>query len=67
MIGGKRQGAGRPPAHIKLKKRAISIKLPEWLIQWMDNQPGTNRAILIESALKTVHNINAPKNKHLDI
>ena len=58
--GGKRQGAGRPPAPAELKKRMVSIRLPEWLIQWMDEQPKTNRAVLIEEALKKVHNIEPP-------
>lgn len=53
----KRQGAGRPPAPADLKKRMISIRLPEWLLNWMDEQPGTNRAVLIEDALKKVYRI----------
>jgi len=56
MMGGKRQGAGRPPAPYELKKRMVSIRLPEWLIKWMDDQP-ENRAVLIEDALKKVHGI----------
>lgn len=57
MHGGKREGAGAPKTHPDLKKRAISVKLPEWLIQWMDEQPNTNRAILIEESLRKVHEI----------
>lgn len=60
MHGGKRQGAGRPPAPEELKKRMVSIRLPEWIIQWMDAQPDTNRAVLIEEALKKVHRIAPP-------
>jgi hypothetical protein len=60
---GKRKGVGRPPAPVELKKRMISIRLPEWLLQWMDNQPETNRAVLIEHALKTVHGIKPPNNE----
>ena len=60
MAGGKRQGAGRPPAPVELKKRMVSIRLPEWLIQWMYEQPETNRAVLIEEALKKVHSIEPP-------
>jgi hypothetical protein len=59
--GGKRQGAGRPPAPAELKKRMVSIRLPEWLIQWMDEQPETNRAVLIEGALKKMHGIQPPE------
>lgn len=60
--GGKRQGAGRPPAPVFLKKRMVSIRLPEWLILWMDAQTETNRAALIEDALKEAHGIEPPKN-----
>lgn len=60
MAGGKREGAGRPPAPHLLKKRMVSIRLPEWLILWMDEQPGTNRAVLIETALSKLHNLKPP-------
>lgn len=60
MAGGKRPGAGRPPAPKELKKRMVSIRLPGWLINWMDEQPDTNRALLIESALKKTHGIDPP-------
>ena len=58
--GGNRSGAGRPPAPPLLKKESIHIKLPKWLILWMDDQPGMNRAVLIENALKKVHGIEPP-------
>lgn len=58
--GGKREGAGRPPAPELLKKTPRSVKLPEWLWRWMDEQPGTNRALLIEDALKRRHKLRAP-------
>ena len=58
--GGKREGAGRPRSPKMLKKRPVSIRLPEWLIQWMDNQPGTNRAVLIEESLQKLHKIKPP-------
>lgn len=32
------------------KKQAISLKLPPYLLEWMDRQP-ENRAVLIETAL----------------
>ena len=52
---------GRPVAHPLLKKRMIAIRLPEWVIKWMDAQPDTNRAILIEDAMKKIHKINSPE------
>ena len=59
--GGKREGAGRKPAPPLLKKTARSIKLPEWMWQWMDEQDGTNRALLIEDALTRRHKLKPPK------
>lgn len=50
MSGGKREGAGRKPAHPLLKKEMISLKLPRWLIDRLDQEP-ESRAVLIESAL----------------
>ena len=58
--GGKREGAGRKPAKPELKKTARSVKLPEWLWQWMDEQPATNRALLIEDALYRQHRLKPP-------
>lgn len=58
--GGKRKGAGRPPAPELLKKTPRSVKLPEWLWRWMDEQPGTNRALLIEDAVTRRHKLRAP-------
>ena len=56
---------GRPLSPVLLKKRAISIRLSEWLLQWMDDQPDTNRAILIEEALQKVHKLKPPKKETL--
>jgi len=61
MRGGHREGAGRPPAPANLKKRMVSIRLPKWLIEWMDSQPETNRAILIEEAIKKAHGVEPPR------
>lgn len=58
--GGKRSVAGRPPAPELLKKTPRSIKLPEWLWRWMDEQPDTNRALLIEDAVTRRHKLRAP-------
>ena len=59
MSGGKREGAGRPPAPPMLKKEPISVKLPKWLIEWMDSQP-ESRAVLIEDAICKRHKIKPP-------
>ncbi len=50
-IGGKREGAGRKPAHPLLKKEMISLKLPRWLIDRLDEE-SKSRAVMIEDALK---------------
>lgn len=59
MRGGERQGAGRKPAPPMLKKAPVSLKLPRWLIEWMDSQP-ESRAVLIEDALKRRHKLKSP-------
>ena len=61
MAGGKREGAGRKAAPPLLKKTARSVKIPEWMWQWMDDQPDTNRAKLIEEALTAKHKLKPPK------
>lgn len=57
--GGAREGAGRKPSHPDLKKEPVSIKLPHWLINWMDRQE-ESRAVLIEFALRYKHKIKPP-------
>lgn len=58
--GGKRTGAGRPRATAALLKVPVGLKLPRWLIDWMDTQP-ESRAVLIEEALCSTHEIKPPK------
>ena len=57
--GGKRKGAGRHRISPELKKNPVSIKLPQWLIEWTNDQP-MSRAELIEQALCKVHKLNPP-------
>lgn len=57
--GGARLGAGRKPVPPQLKKMPISIKLPKWLIDWLDGQE-ESRANLIEEALRREHGIGPP-------
>ncbi len=45
--GGKREGAGRHPAPEHLKKVHCPVRLPKWLIAYMDVQP-ESRAVQIE-------------------
>ena len=60
MRGGSREGAGAPKKPPALKKESINVKLPKWLIGWMDNQP-ESRAVLIEEALKRRHKLKPPE------
>jgi hypothetical protein len=60
MIGGKREGAGRKPSPPELLKVPVSIKLPRWLIEWMDAQP-ESRAVLIENAMRKQHKLKPPE------
>ncbi|MFA6972416.1 MAG: hypothetical protein WC208_13605 [Gallionella sp.] len=62
MSGGKRLGAGRKPSAPELKKEPIYIKLPLWLIKWMDTQ-AESRPVLIENALRKQHKIKPPEAK----
>lgn len=57
--GGARLRAGRKPVAPELKKEPISIKLPKWLIDWMDAQE-ESRPNLIEEALRRQHSIRPP-------
>lgn len=57
--GGARLGAGRKPVAPELKKEPISIKLPKWLIDWMDTQE-ESRPNLIEEALRRQYMIRPP-------
>lgn len=57
--GGVRLGAGRKPVAPELKKEPISIKLPKWLIDWMDAKE-ESRPNLIEEALRRQHGIGPP-------
>lgn len=52
--------AGRPPAAPKLKKMPIAIKLPQWLLDWMDLYV-ESRAVLIEEAMCAHYRITAPR------
>lgn len=52
-------GAGAPKKPPALVKVPVSLKLPRWLLAWMDTQP-ESRAVLIEEALKRRHKLKPP-------
>jgi hypothetical protein len=57
--GGKREGAGRKPVSPEFKKDPISLKLPRWLLEWLDSKE-ESRAVLIEEALIEKHGLKPP-------
>jgi len=59
MQGGKRKGAGRPTIAPELKKKSISLKIPTWLNEWLDEQ-SESKVSLIEKALFAQYNLTPP-------
>ena len=51
---------GRPPAPPGLRRVNVPLRLPEWLAQWMAEQPETP-AELIEAALLKAHKLHPPR------
>ena len=39
--GGAREGAGRKPTDPHLVRVAVPLRLPAWLVEWIDAQGGT--------------------------
>ena len=58
--GGAREGAGRKPTDPHLVRVAVPLRLPAWLVEWIDAQRGT-RADVIEAALLKAHKLKAPR------
>ena len=58
--GGAREGAGRKPAAPHLVRVAVPLRLPAWLVAFIDAQVGT-RADVIEAALLKAHKLKAPR------
>lgn len=58
--GGAREGAGRKPTDPNLVRVAVPLRLPAWLVEWIDAQPST-RAQVIEAALLKAHRLKAPR------
>jgi hypothetical protein len=59
MSADKNKG-GRPPAPLGLRRVNVPLRLPEWLVQWMAEQPETP-AELIEAALLKAHKLRPPR------
>ena len=53
------RNGGRPPAEQHLRRVHVPVRLPAWLVEWIDAQAGT-RADVIEAALLKAHKIKPP-------
>jgi hypothetical protein len=51
---------GRPPAPPGLRRVNVPLRLPAWLVEWIDAQPET-RTELIEAALLKAYNLRPPR------
>jgi len=48
------------PAPPQLQRVNVPLRLPRWLVEWIDQQEGT-RADVIEAALLKAHKLRQPK------
>lgn len=60
MAGGKREGAGRPPVAPELKKVPSTVKLSQWVTDWLGEQDEA-KAVLIEQAVIKQYKLKAPR------
>lgn len=51
---------GRPQTAAHLQRVTVPLRLPRWLVKWIDAQEGT-RADVIEAALLKAHKLRGPK------
>jgi len=51
---------GRPPAEPHIQRVNVPLRLPRWLVEWIDAQ-GSTRADVIEAALMKAHKLRAPR------
>ena len=57
--GGKRVGAGRKKTPIHLKRMRYTVRLPNWLITWLQSQ-SQSQGKLVEKALLETYNLTPP-------
>lgn len=61
MAGGKREGAGRKPVRLELKKEQSKARISKWVLDWLDeHREDGSRGELLEAALIKVHKLKAP-------
>jgi hypothetical protein len=53
------RGAGRKPANPQIKKNSIHLKLEQYILDWLDEQP-ESRAVIIANALREKYDIQPP-------
>lgn len=61
--GGKREGAGRPPALDAERMRTVSMRLPQWMFDGIDEHVkanGGDRSFLLRYALTKTFNLKPP-------
>ena len=58
--GGAREGAGRHEAAPDQYRVPVPLRLPAWLVVFIDSQGGS-RASVIEAALLKAHKLKAPR------
>ncbi len=51
---------GRPPAAPHLQRVNVPLRLPRWLVEWIDAQPGF-RTNVIQDAILKAHKLKPPK------
>lgn len=54
------KNSGRPPVRSHLRRVLVAVRLPQWLVDWLGNQPGTKTKV-VESALMKAHKLRVPK------
>lgn len=51
---------GRPPAAPHLQRINVPLRLPRWMVEWIDAQGGA-RSDVIEAAIVKANRLKAPK------
>jgi len=61
--GGKREGAGRPPALDAEKMRTVSMRIPQWMVEQVDAivaEDGGDRSFMLRYALTKTFKLKPP-------
>lgn len=55
-----KRGRGRPATPDHLRRIDVPLRLPAWLAEWLEKQPGSKTGT-IEAALIKAHSLQPPK------